>query len=51
MDKRVECENTNEKLNETQKIIIEIVSKIKNEKYLRRIYISLKDYLKEEETE
>lgn len=44
-------ENTNDKLNETQKMIIEIVSKIRNEKYLKRIYISLRDYLKEEKAE
>lgn len=38
MDKRVECENTNDKLNETRKTIIEMVCKIEEIDQLKRIY-------------
>lgn len=32
-----------------KKLIIEMVGKIKDEKFLKRIYISLREYLKESE--
>lgn len=45
----IEIDNDN--LLELKKLIIEMVKEIKNEKYLTRIYISIKDYLKEEKAE
>lgn len=38
MDKRAECENTNDNLNETRKTIIDMVCKIEEIDHLNRIY-------------
>lgn len=38
-------------INLIQKSIIQIVKQIEDERYLRRIYISLKDYLREKRAE
>lgn len=35
------------KMNAYKEIIIEMIGKIEDENFLRRIYVSLRDYLKE----